>query len=159
MKDYVGKFVKLKLENDGTKTAEECERINEYHKSLGFDFEVKPEDCRKNPGFRMVSKICLNSLWGKFCQNPTLDNYEFITNYESFLKKVLDPKIETKSFDIINDNCIEHRFVESREHQIEPEHISEITAIFTTANARLRLYDLISWLDPTQLIYCDTDSV
>ena len=41
---------------------------------------------------------------------------------------------------------------------LEPEFISEITAVMTTANARLRLYDFISWLHPSQLIYCDTDS-
>ena len=28
----------------------------------------------------------------------------------------------------------------------------------TTANARMRLYDFISWIHPSQLIYCDTDS-
>ncbi len=38
------------------------------------------------------------------------------------------------------------------------EHISEITAAFTTANARIRLYEFLDWLDPSQVIYCDTDS-
>ena len=28
----------------------------------------------------------------------------------------------------------------------------------TTTDARLRLYDFISWLHPSQLIFCDTDS-
>ena len=28
----------------------------------------------------------------------------------------------------------------------------------TTAHARMRLYDFLSWLDPSQLISCDTDS-
>ena len=65
--------------------------------------------------------------------------------------------METKSLDIINANIIEHRFIEARENIIEPEHISEITAVFTTANARLRLYDMLTWLDPSQIIYCDTD--
>jgi hypothetical protein len=101
-------------------------------RSIGFDFEIKPENCRKNPGFKMVAKICLNSLWGKFGQNPALESYEFISSYETFLKRILDPKVNTKTLDIINENCIEHRFIENPEHNIEPEHISEITAIFTT---------------------------
>ena len=33
-----------------------------------------------------------------------------------------------------------------------------MTAIFTTANARVRLYDMLSWLHPSQIIYADTDS-
>ena len=42
---------------------------------------------------------------------------------------------------------------------MEPDYISEITAVFTTANARVRLYEMLEWLDPSQLCYCDTDSV
>ena len=36
--------------------------------------------------------------------------------------------------------------------------LSEITAAFTTANARVRLYNMLDWLDDDQIIYCDTDS-
>ena len=42
---------------------------------------------------------------------------------------------------------------------IEQDYISEITAVFTTANARVRLYKMLDWLDPSQVLYCDTDSV
>ena len=37
--------------------------------------------------------------------------------------------------------------------------LSEITAVFTTANARIRLYQMLDWLHPSQVYYCDTDSV
>jgi hypothetical protein len=39
---------------------------------------------------KWLLKICLNSLWGKFAQNPALESYEFISNYETFLKRILD---------------------------------------------------------------------
>ena len=68
MKDYVAHFIKMKIENSGKMTQEECQEVNKYHKDLGFDFEIKPENCKKNPGLRMISKICLNSLWGKLGQ-------------------------------------------------------------------------------------------
>jgi hypothetical protein len=54
---------------------------------------------------------------------------------------------------------VELRYCETQDKLIDAEYISEITAVFTTANARLRLYDMLSWLDRSQLIYCDTDSV
>ena len=38
-------------------------------------------------------------------------------------------------------------------------YISEITAAFTIANARMRLYDLSSWLHPSHICYCDTNTV
>jgi hypothetical protein len=148
----------MKIENSGKMTQEECQEVNKYHKDLGFDFEIKPENCKKNPGLRMISKICLNSLWGKFGQRADLEGYEFMNNYNNLLKKITDPKLETTRWDILNENCVELRFKENNEKAIAPEFISEITAVFTTANARVRLYDMISWIHPSQLIYCDTDA-
>ena len=49
-KKYVGNFLKIKIENTRVYTQEECDEINKSHKELGFDFEVKPENTRKNPG-------------------------------------------------------------------------------------------------------------
>ena len=86
MKDYVAYFIKMKIENSGLMNDAECKEVNEYHKGMGFNFEVEPSKCKKNPGLRMISKICLNSLWGKFGQRIDLENYEFINNYNSLLQ-------------------------------------------------------------------------
>ena len=50
MRDYVGNFLKMKIENSGVKSSEECKTINDSHKKLGFTFEVTPENCKDNPG-------------------------------------------------------------------------------------------------------------
>ena len=42
----------------------------------------------------------------------------------------------TKSWHIINDSCVEMRYNENNDYTVESEYISEITAAFTTANAR-----------------------
>ena len=47
MKDYVAHFIKMKIENSGLMTDEECEEVNEYHKNLGFKFTIEKEDCKK----------------------------------------------------------------------------------------------------------------
>ena len=47
MKDYVQFFLKLKIENNKHYTEEECNKINESHKKLGFTFEIKSENTRK----------------------------------------------------------------------------------------------------------------
>ena len=70
--------MKIKIENTQVYTQEECDEINKSHKELGFDFEIKPENTKKNPGLRQLAKICLNSLWGKFGQRSTLNNYDFL---------------------------------------------------------------------------------
>jgi len=111
-----------------------------------------------NPGLRHLAKICLNSLWGKFGQRTKLAYYEFIYDYSQLLAKMNDPKIQTKEWHIINKNCVELKYQEDDNINIEANYISEITAVFTTANARMRLYSLLEWLDPSQICYCDTDS-
>jgi hypothetical protein len=82
MKKYVGNFLKIKIENTMVYTQEECDEINKSHKALGFDFEIKPENTKKNPGLRQLAKICLNSLWGKFGQRSTLNNYDFYYDFQ-----------------------------------------------------------------------------
>jgi len=51
------------------------------------------------------------------------------------------------------------RYNDDINYDIEPEYGSEITAAFTTANARIRLMSMLLWLDKSQIVYCDTDSV
>ena len=99
----------MKIENSGIMNVAECNEVNEYHKRLGFNFEVEPQSCKKNPGLRMISKICLNSFWGKFGQRMDLENYEFINDYNTLLRKVTDPKLATTTWNIINEKCVELR--------------------------------------------------
>ena len=68
-------------------------------------------------------------------------------------------QVKTNCWHIKSDNCVELRYSKDMNCHIEVEFGSEITAAFTTANARTRLNSMLLWLDPTQLIYCDTDSV
>ena len=159
MKDYVEFFLKIKIENNKYYTPEECKRINESHKQLGFNFEVESQNTCKNPGMKQLAKICLNSLWGKFGQRSCLDSYEYITEWNRMLLQLGNKTTNTKSWHIINDGCIEMRYNEINDYTVESEYISEITAAFTTANARIRLMSMLNWLNPSQLIYCDTDSV
>ena len=160
MKMYVSNFIKMKIENSGVKNQAECDAVNEYHKRIGFSFETKPENTIKNEGLRTVSKICLNSLWGKFGQRTCMDDYEFFFDYNSLVKHFVgNNKIQPQTWNIIDSGCIELRFTEDVDLHVESDYISEITAVFTTANARVRLYKMLDWLHPSQICYCDTDSV
>jgi hypothetical protein len=159
MKDYVEFFLKIKIENNKHYTPEECDRINNSHKKLGFSFEIKSENTCKNPGMKQLAKLCLNSLWGKFGQRANLDSYEYITDWNRLLLQLNDTNVTTNSWHIINSNCVELRYNDNIDYNIEADYISEVTAVFTTANARIRLMSMLLWLDPSQIVYCDTDSV
>ena len=159
MKNYVETFIKLKVENSGKKTQEECDEVNKAHRDLGFEIEIKPENTMKNPGLRAIAKLCLNSLWGKFGQRSNLSSYDFYYDYNKLLRKMTSSDITDKKWHIINSNCVELKYEVNKDMNVEADYISEVTAVMTTANARMRLYDMLDWLDPSQVLYCDTDSV
>ena len=96
---------------------------------------------------------------GKFGQRTTLDSYEYFDEWNRLLLNLTNDKIQTNSWHIINDGLVELRYTEDIDYHIEAEYISEVTAVFTTANARIRLMSMLHWLHPSQVIYCDTDSV
>ena len=128
-------------------------------KKLGFAFVMEHNKCQKNEGLRQLAKICLNSLWGKFGQRSNLSGYIFCKDYPKLIAKLNDPCTKSKHWYIINESCVELRSEALNDFNIEASYISEITAVFATSNARLRLYALMEWLDPSQVCYCDTDSV
>mgnify|MGYP002809943703 CR=1 FL=1 len=62
------------------------------------------------------------------------------------------------TWNVISEDCVELRYKEKEEMFIESDYISEITAALTTATARIRLYQMLDWLHPSQVCYCDADS-
>ena len=150
----------MKIENDKHLSQGQCDSVNEYHQKLGFDLVIKPENTCTNPGLRKIAKLCLNALWDKFGQSDDKNDYDFHFTHESLVKQLINNnKIIPQYWHIINDNCVELRYKYREDTTIAPEFVSEITAAFTTANARVRLYKMLDWLDESQVIYCDTDSV
>ena len=72
-----------------------------------------------------------------FGQRTSLSSYEFIHNYDTFLNRLCSIKIIPQGWNIIDENMVEMRFLEDIENQMEAAFISEVTAVFTTAYARL----------------------
>ncbi len=114
MKQYVEHFLKMKIENNKTLTQEECDKLNDSHKRMGFNVVIEPQNTCKNPGLKQLAKICLNSLWGKFGQRTALSNYEFIYDYNTLLTKLNDDTKKDKTWHIINDKCVELKCVDNR---------------------------------------------
>ena len=161
MKSYVEYFLKIKTCNSGVKNAEECKKLNASHHAIGLNIDIEPFETFKNPGMKEIAKLCLNSLWGKFGQRTGMDSYEYFDEslQQHFMRKIMDKRYTIKEWEIVNSNCVELKYCNVEDSDIEQNYISEITASFTTANARMRLYDMLDWLHPSQICYCDTDSV
>ena len=77
-------FLKIKLETSEFTCSEE-----EYRRK-GRKFGIELGELKRNPGMRLISKICLNSLWGKFGQNPNVKHSEYIDNEKDFYRVILN---------------------------------------------------------------------
>jgi hypothetical protein len=151
-KEYIRKFMKIKLETSPFSCSEEDYRSKA--RLLGIELE----ELKPNPGLRFISKICLNSLWGKFGQNPKVRHSHYIDNVADFYKVVLDDKIESISLCFLNENMIYTSYEKKDEFLRISYNTNIYIACFTSSWARLRLYNMLEQLD-RNVCYFDTDSV
>jgi len=151
-KEYVRKFLKIKLETSKFTCSED-----EYRqKARRFGIELY--EMKENAGLRFIAKMCLNSLWSKFGQNPKVKHSEYIDNEAAFYSVVLNDKIEQISLSFLTNNIV-YASYETKDEFLKVNYNTNIyIACFTSSWARLRLYDLLETLD-RNACYCDTDSI
>ena len=99
---------------------------------------------------------------GQTAQRSGQTTYKLFDDYFKFVNEFC---IQERTNTVIQDtnqlfqDCVEIRYCTDANTTVDQEFINEVAEVFTTSNARLRLYNMLSWLDPSQVMYCDTDSV
>jgi hypothetical protein len=141
--------MKIKLETSKFTCSEE--EYREKAKKFGIELG----ELKENIGLRFIAKICLNSLWGKFGQNPKVKHSEY---RKDFYRVILNDKIEQISLCFLTDNMV-YASYERKDEFVKANYNTNIyIACFTSSWARLRLYDMLEKLD-RNTCYCDTDSI
>ena len=155
---YVNTFLKIKQEASGYPigTTNEDEYINKYYEREGILLEK--DKIKPNPGLKAISKLLLNSQWGRYAMNTkktqckfvsSLDElYAFVYNNQYILKQVLYPN---------EDICIVY-YEECKEMHWGSNQTNVVIAAFVTSQARLKLYSEMEKLDQ-RVLYYDTDSI
>ncbi|KAL4150015.1 hypothetical protein QTP88_003864 [Uroleucon formosanum] len=136
-KGYVRYFMKIKLESNRHHYNSNEEYIQDIKIKLNIDLD--PEKIEVNPARRAVAKTCLNRLWGKFEQRQNMTQTEYMSDVRRFYEILLDDRLTDINVNYLTDE------------------MTQMT-LFTTANARLRLYEQLGELGEA-VIYCDTDSI
>lgn len=119
-------------------------------------FELKNKFSQEgNQGKKAITKLLLNSLWGKFGQKDINKKEEYVE-----LKKFLNM---AKKFNIIDFEELSNDkvFVQYNEDETENLHLNNSNpaiASYTTSHARLVLYEAMEKLG-TRVLYHDTDSL
>lgn len=159
---YINTFITLKIQAEGypsdCDTAEKGQVYINYHAKNGVMLEASK--ISKNPALREISKLCLNSLYGKFAQQNnrtmTKEFNQFQTNeYYALLK---NPDIDEKRVVEINENNLMVSYTLRSEVMKDTSFTNIAIASYITAYARLRLYTALE-IAGKSVLYVDTDSV
>jgi len=166
-KDYVNRFLKIKQESSGwPKDCKSDEQKEEYIKTY-YEREgvlLEKSKIEHNAGMREVSKLFLNSLWGKFGQRDNMTKTKFIREPSEYYSMKYSTQYEIMDEMIINDESkgedplisIKYRHKDSE--LPTQNNVNVFIAIYTTSQARLKLYDVLDKYNE-KVLYCDTDSV
>ena len=130
--------------------------LSQYREKEGIDLDY--ESIQKNPGRKQTAKLMLNSFWGKFGQRPNKPKTVTITSPSQLFPLLFNSHTNLTTLRICNEDVLEAVYTEIEENIIPSNKTNIFIACFTTAWARLRLYEALDVLQQ-QVLYYDTDSV
>ena len=160
-KDYVKTFLKCKQEASGypehVKTPEDKERyLEEYFKKERI--RLDPDKICVNKAVRSCNKILLNSLWGRLSMRNNLPTCELIKESDRFTQLMFGDQDDVRQFCFISDDVAMVQWCHADIKAARTKDVNIFIGAFTTAHARLMLYDVMEKLDRC-VLFCDTDSV
>ncbi|CAC5423715.1 unnamed protein product [Mytilus coruscus] len=152
LSDLKDTFMKYKQEASGCKCdpkycKPDCENDKECKTKIQYiidnaAYNLDIDKVKHNSGLRFIAKICLNNLWGHF---------------EHITKIVFNEKYKDISTMILDENIVLTEYKEKEEYSKPNPSVNVYIALFTTAHARLKLYELLDILQE-RVLYMDTDS-
>ena len=95
---------------------------------------------------------------GKFAQRSNLAKIEMIHEPRDFYDLLYSSAVEVCDARLVNDETVEVHYRNTEEFAEPNNKVNVVIAAFTTAYARLKLYDLLDLLQE-RVLYYDTDSV
>ena len=95
---------------------------------------------------------------GKFAQRSNLGKTERVTEFKDLYAYLDSDQYEVRDVQLVNDDMVEIQYIGKEGFVEENDKVNIVIAAFTTAYARLKLYDLLDLLQE-RVLYYDTDSV
>ena len=120
---------------------------------------MEPGKISHNPGLRSLAKLLANSHWGKFGQRSDKSKVVYTTDVSDYVKLMHDPHIQVQDVVYANEESVAV-YSKVKGEEIDPgsTRTNCMLAAYTTANARLRLYNAMERLG-RRALYTDTDSI
>ncbi|XP_061170747.1 uncharacterized protein LOC133180197 [Saccostrea echinata] len=164
---YIDTFLKIKQEASGfpPECQTEEQQLNYIRQVLEKEgIRMDWLSIEKNPVRRTIAKLFLNCLWGKFAQRLLLPKTKYLTEEEELHQLLQDSRIEIKGIQLLENKENPELDMMLVNYQDKNQFVEEcpfgniILACFTTAHARLHLYETLQPLGD-RVLYFDTDSI
>ena len=158
---YVNSFLKLKQECSGwpewcTTDEQKREYVRQYKENENIDLDA--ENISQNSGLRLLAKCMLNSFWGKFGQKENSQKTDIVDEPLDLFKLITNHSVNVNRLMVINSDVL-LATSERVEDDVNPlKTVNVAIAAYTTAGARLELYNYLEKLG-RRVLYYDTDSV
>ena len=159
--DFISRWVGLKAEASGYPSGvesreEQAAYLADYEKHEGITLD--PSRVRKNEGLRSLAKLMANSHWGKSAQQSNKVQLQYISDPVEYVSLMSDSSKTVHDVFYVSDEYVAVQWSHQLEYDEGLAHTNVVLACYTTAHARLLLYELLESLQERAL-YCDTDSV
>ena len=131
-----------------------------YVKKLEFKDKIKlsVEEIKKSPGIRNISKLLMNSSWGRHGYDESNSRVLYFTKPHEFYEMLNSPSFELDNLAIINEEMIRVTVKPDEDFQTPSGQGSVIYSVFTTSYGRLSIYEAMRRVNHN-CCYVDTDGV
>jgi len=158
---YVDTFLKLKAESSGwppnvITNEQKADYIAQFYAKECVQLDA--DNVKHNAGMRQVSKLALNSFWGRFGMRNDMMKTLYFTSCVEYLKFVHDKANVIHHITAVSEDMVLTQYKKEQGSVDVPKNTNVIIACFTTTWARLTLYEYIEKLQDRTL-YFDTDSI
>ena len=158
---FIDVWIKLKQQASGypawANTPQAKARyVADYEEHEGI--ALNPDSIEKNPGLRSLAKLIVCSHWGKFGQRSNKTQVTYVDEPVEFVRLMSDTSVSVSDVQYVNESHVAVYWCKTDDFDEGLPHTNVVLAAYTTAAARLKLYELLESLQQ-RVLYFDTDSV
>jgi G:T-mismatch repair DNA endonuclease (very short patch repair protein) len=158
---YVNCMLKIKQEASGypawVESEEEKDRyIQDYYDKEGI--RLDKNKIKSNSGLKALSKLLLNSQWGRYAMQTLKTVCKFVRTYQDLIDYFNNSQYEVKNLLFPTDDTAMILYEDNKDMHWGSNQTNVVIAAFVTAQARLKLFNEMLILGE-RVLYVDTDSI
>jgi hypothetical protein len=139
--------------------------VEQYNPSIktgglftAYSILLNKNNIKPNSGLKALSKLLLNSQWGRYAMQTLKTSCKFITSFQELLENFNNKQLEVKNLLFPSDHVALLLYKDNKEMHWGSNQTNVAIATYVTAQARLKLNGEMKLLGD-RVMYVDTDSI